>query len=87
MSLLVLAKIVWWKCNKCKYEWETNISARNRGNGCACCDGRIPTKENNLLIINPELCKEWNYDKNDKMPEAYCFSSNDKVWWKCEKRS
>jgi hypothetical protein len=76
-------KKVWWKCDE-GHEWEAIISSRNNGCGCPYCSGRYPTKENNLLIINPELCKEWNYSKNKKKPENYLPNSNEKVWWKCK---
>jgi len=45
----------------------------------------LPTEDNNLLVINPELSKEWNYEKNDKRPEEYCPNSNQEVWWQCNK--
>ena len=39
--------------------------------------------ENSLLAVNPELCKEWNYDKNKTTPDMYSPNSNVKVWWVC----
>ena len=39
--------------------------------------------ENSLLALNPELCKEWNYEKNKTTPDMYSPNSNSKVWWKC----
>ena len=36
-------------------------------------------------MINPELCKEWNYQHNTKLPIEYCPQSNQKVWWICSK--
>jgi hypothetical protein len=42
------------------------------------------TDKNRLSIVNPELCKEWDYDKNgDLTPEDISFGSNKRVWWKC----
>lgn len=38
-----------------------------------------------MLVVNPLLCKEWNYDKNEKDPENYYPNSKSKVWWKCSK--
>ena len=38
--------------------------------------------ENNLTITHPELCKEWDYEKNEKGPENYTKSSHTKVFWK-----
>jgi len=44
------------------------------------------TDKNRLSIINPELCKEWDYEKNGKLrPEDVSCGSNKKVWWKCKK--
>jgi hypothetical protein len=86
-------KNVWWLCQKCNYEWQTAICNRNNGSDCPkhkfekiSIANSIPTKDNNLLIMFPDLCKEWNYDKNIKNPEEYCMGSNKKVWWKCEER-
>jgi len=76
-------KLVWWKCSKNpKHEWEAQILGRKE-RGCPYCAGHLPSEDYNLLVDNPELCKEWNYEKNDKKPEDYCPHSNDSVWWKC----
>ena len=40
---------------------------------------------NDLATLNPELIKEWNYDKNIIMPNEVSTGSNKKVWWKCSK--
>jgi len=74
----------WWKCKK-GHEWKTTIASRNQGKNCPYCAGLLPTKENNLLVINHILCEEWDYNKNKKKPEDYCPNSNKKVWWKCLK--
>ena len=43
-------------------------------------------KENSLLFSNPEIAKEWNYEKNGNLkPEHFASNSNKKVWWKCNK--
>ena len=75
---------VWWLCNK-GHEWKSAIASRNQGKNCPYCAGLLPSKENNLLICNPKLCEEWDYEKNKKRPEDYCPNSNKKVWWKCGK--
>ena len=41
-------------------------------------------KEYNLLIDNPQLCKEWNHNKNDKLPQDYTPGSSESVWWTCK---
>jgi len=79
-------KSVYWQCSKNpKHKWKTCISNRSkRGDGCPYCSGRRVSEDHNLLIYNPELCKEWNYDKNEKGPNEYTKNSNIKVWWKCK---
>lgn len=79
-------KRVWWKCSKCGHQWETNPNHRvYRNSGCPACSGRVATESNNLLVTNPLLCNEWNYDRNDKGPTEYKRASNQKVWWRCSK--
>jgi len=46
----------------------------------------LTEKENSLLFSNPEIAKEWNYEKNGYLkPEHFASNSNKKVWWKCNK--
>ena len=77
-------KKVWWKC--CKgHEWEATIGSRNRGCNCPYCAGMLVIKgENDLQTVNPNLTKEWNYDKNNGLtPTAVSPYSHKKIWWKC----
>ena len=78
-------KEIWWQCLKnLKHEWCATPNNRNNKNqGCPFCSGRYATEENNLLVSNPKLCEEWDYDKNEKRPEEYTSGSNQKVYWKC----
>lgn len=79
-------KEVWWLCSKNpKHEWTSPISIRNSVPGCPFCSGKRPSEDYNLLVINPELCKEWDYIKNKKNPEDYCPNSGESVFWICEK--
>lgn len=77
-------KKAWWLCKK-GHEWQALISKRNSGKGCPYCAGNLPSKENNLLIKNPNLSKEWHPNKNNTLPEHFCPNSNKKVWWLCKK--
>ena len=75
----------WWKCSK-GHKWEATVNSRCRGTGCPCCANRkILVGYNDLATLNPNLIKEWNYEKNSKTPQEYFPSSNKKVWWKCSK--
>ena len=39
---------------------------------------------NDLLTTNPEIAKEWDYDKNASLrPSDVTAGSSKKVWWKC----
>ena len=41
-------------------------------------------KQNSLLAIRPDLAKEWNYAKNEKLKPEHCTSNSGKrVWWRC----
>ncbi|MBE5820162.1 MAG: hypothetical protein E7310_05060 [Clostridiales bacterium] len=79
-------KKVWWKCEK-GHEWESQISAREKGNGCAVCSNKKIIKGiNDLATTNPKLAEEWNYEKNVGLtPYDVPSGSNKRVWWKCEK--
>lgn len=79
------SKKVWWICEQA-HEWQASISSRHRGNhGCPYCTGqRAVTGKNDIVTINPEAAKEWDYKMNKNVfPESVCYSSNRKYWWKC----
>jgi len=78
-------KKVWWKCNK-GHEWQASVYTRNKGTGCPYCSGHLANDENNLLIKNPILAQDWNYEKNGSLtPKDICVKTSKKVWWKCNK--
>ncbi len=78
-------KKVWWRCDVCKYEWESSPNHRSKGVGCPCCSGRMPRiGVNDLKTINPQLTEEWDYSKNEKGPEQYLPNSGKTVWWICK---
>ena len=85
--------LIWWKCQKCGYEWKTSIASRTAGNGCNKCSSKIGGKKHvNTLLLrngsladkNPALCKEWNIAKNGELlPSMVTENSGKKVWWIC----
>jgi len=77
-------KKVWWKC-KNGHEWQAVVGNRNKGTGCPYCYGRFAiTGENDLQTVNPDLAKEWNFEKNGRLiPSDVLPNSNKKVWWIC----
>jgi very-short-patch-repair endonuclease len=77
-------KKVWWNCDK-GHEWKASICNRTNGEGCPiCANKQILVGFNDLNTTNPNLTKEWNYEKNITTPEEYTSGSGVKVWWKCE---
>lgn len=79
-------KRIWWKC-KYGHEWQAVVSCRSNGNGCPYCSGRFAIKGiNDLQTVNPDLAKEWNYEKNGGLtPVDVLPKSGKKVWWICQK--
>ena len=78
-------KKVWWICKK-GHEWESRVCNRTSGgSGCIYCTRqKTIIGENDLSTINPELLKEWDYEKNYPLtPKEVSFGSDKKVWWKC----
>jgi hypothetical protein len=42
-------------------------------------------KEISLAFVNPELAKEWDFERNQPLtPESVFAKSGKKVWWKCK---
>lgn len=79
------AKKVWWQCKR-GHEWQATVSSRVAGNGCPVCAGKVIVPgENDLASFDPELSKQWCYEKNgDLTPQKVSAYSNKAVWWQCE---
>ena len=59
------SKEVWWLCPK-GHSYSMVVNQRTkRGYDCPYCSGqRVLKGINDLATTNPELAKEWNYEKN-----------------------
>lgn len=77
-----------WICEK-GHEWRQAINLVQKIQNkqkCPICRKIKLHPSNSLKATNPELVKQWNYEKNgDKKPEDFLPSSLEKVWWICEK--
>lgn len=74
---------VWWIC-KYKHEWQTTINSRSGGRDCPYCKKKKASPENNLLVCNPELAREFHSVKNEPLtPDMITPRSGKKVWWLC----
>lgn len=80
---------VWWKCHKCGHEWKTAICDRTRDykNGCPACSNRILVRgKNDLQTTNPDLVREWDFERNKGItPSDVAQWTHKKYWWKCPK--
>ena len=66
---------------------ETNVDVDIERDSIAIENLREHTeKENSILVSNPKVASEWNYEKNSNLkPENFLANSDKKVWWKCIK--
>ena len=87
---------VFWMCEKghacstCGYKWIAPIARRSNGAGCRkCADKANPELltqhriKSGHGLTDPCLLKEWDYEKNEKMPSEYSYGSGKKVFWIC----
>ena len=80
------AKKVWWLCPK-GHSYYSKINARTAmKTNCHYCSGRKVGEDNNLLIVFPDIAKEWHPTMNGKLtPKDVTSKSDKKVWWLCPK--
>lgn len=82
-------KKVWWKCLKGHPSYQKTICDKTKGQGCpVCANQKVIQGINDLATTNPELIREWNYEKNEKLGVGiYSVSkgSDKKVWWICNR--
>lgn len=80
-------KKIWWKCEKCGRSWRAVVSSqtnKKKQHGCPYCSGRLVIKgQTDLASQRHELLLEWDYTKNEILPEEISCFSGRKVWWKC----
>lgn len=77
---------IWWKCAS-GHEWETKLANRKHGrkSGCPYCSGIKTTYENSLLVMYPDIAREWHPSLNkDLTPSKLGKHSGKKVWWLCK---
>lgn len=76
-------KTLIFKCQNCEEEFDSSWNNIKAGKGCPFCRGLRVSRKNNLLVNFPEICLDWNYDKNKKSPEEYACGSSKNTYWKC----
>jgi hypothetical protein len=78
-------EIVWWICDK-GHEWEQAIFSRQRSRNCpVCLNQKILPGVNDLATLQPELARQWSFEKNvGLLPSNISAGSNKKFWWVCK---
>ena len=78
-------KKVWWICPK-GHSYNSLLRNRRNGVGCPICNSKkVLIGYNDLCTTNPEIAKEWNYEKNGNLrPTDVTAGSHKKVYWKCK---
>lgn len=75
---------VWWKCEK-GHEYEMTIGKVINGQGCPyCSNNKVLIGYNDLQSNYPDIAKQWDMVKNDKLPEDFTPGSSFKAFWRCE---
>ena len=78
------AKKVSWICSKCNQKFIASINNRANGRGCPICSNKKVVKGiNDLLTTHPQFSTEWDYVKNDILPDQITYGYGKKLWWKC----
>lgn len=66
------------------HEWQTTVNSRTSANhGCPFCSLNALCGCRSLAVRFPDLCLEWDYDRNSDRPEDISYASNQKRWWRC----
>ena len=63
---------------------EKVCDGRKCGTGNYIGGGKWVCQHNNLKTLYPKFCEEWDYEKNNKDPSEYLYTSSQNVWWKCK---
>lgn len=80
------SKMVWWRCKNSSCDchvWEASPDHRAY-TGCPFCSSKRLCPHNNLKALCPDICQEWDYERNEKSPEMFSVASGVSVWWRCK---
>ena len=77
--------VINWKCKTDnKHRWPAAIYNRAKNKGCPFCAKQKPSYNYNLANSFPEIAKDWDYKKNQYMPEEFTPKSGESAYWQCE---
>lgn len=77
----------WWICPSYGHSYEMRVSVRTgkqKGSCPYCSNQELLTGFNDLATVDPELARQWDYERNGGLtPNEIFRSSRVEVWWKC----
>lgn len=76
-------KYYYWKC-EAGHRFREKVFRLLRINGCPYCSHERVSDEYNFAVLYPYLLEEWDYEKNDILPDKCFPNSSKKVWWRCK---
>ncbi|WP_369899769.1 zinc-ribbon domain-containing protein [Bacillus manliponensis] len=88
-------EFIWWICSE-GHEWGATIYERMKKRECPKClrkkktEERMAEKEEKqpktLIEADPELAKQWDFEKNDFIaPDDVSLDERKYRWWKCSR--
>ncbi len=76
-------KIVLWNY-PCGHSYMAAVRERYKGKGCKYCTGRAVLKGfNDFASKHPDMVDEWDYERNDKLPDEVSEKSPQPRYWIC----
>jgi hypothetical protein len=79
-------KKLWWRCLKNDHHiFEAKVYSRiKKEDSCPYCSGYKVDATNSLQSLYPDLCEEWDVEKNLPLkPHKITSGTRRKVWWNC----
>ena len=79
-------KKVWWICDLGhSYLRSIYLHIKRKWRCPYCSNKELLSGYNDVVSKAPHLVSEWDYNKNDDLPENVKYISGEKFWWVCKK--
>lgn len=77
---------MWWQCpDHPDHRYQSSPNDRTYSKRtCPFCNQTLLCESNSLKVLYPDLCKQWDIERNGTLsPDQVLPSFSGKVWWKC----